>query len=201
MDCNFLNSSLKNYFDILSAKSPVPGGGSAVACLSSLSSSLINMVLNYTIGKKGYEEFQEELKKIKERNEEILIDCTNFIEEDSRIYKKIDEAIKEKKDTEEYLKISANLHLKICNYMFEIVNFCDILVEKGNKNLISDIGIANIFAVGAFLGGKMNILINLKFLKDSEFKRIVKQKIEELEKQMKNKSKLINKRVIEKMEV
>ncbi|MCM8784910.1 MAG: cyclodeaminase/cyclohydrolase family protein [Candidatus Omnitrophica bacterium] len=201
MDCNFLNSSLKNYFDILSAKTPIPGGGSAVACLASLSSSLLNMVLNYTIGKKGYEEFQEELKKIKERNDEILKDCSNFIEEDSRIYKKIDEAIKKKKDTEEHLKSSANLHLKICNYMVEIVNFCDILVEKGNKNLISDTGIANIFAFGAFISGKINILINLKFLKDQELKKNIKQEIEILEKKIKDKSEKINKIVIEKMGV
>ena len=201
VECNFLENKLKDYFEILSSKTPIPGGGSAVCCLASLSSSLINMVLNYTIGKKEYEKFQEELNKIKERNYEILKECTNFIEEDSRIYKKIDEAIKGKKDAEEYLKSSANLHLKICNYMFEIVDFCDILVEKGNKNLISDTGISNIFAYSAFLGAKINILINLKYIKDNEFKEQIKNKIEEMEEKVKEKSKDINKKIVEKMGV
>ncbi|MCM8832711.1 MAG: cyclodeaminase/cyclohydrolase family protein [Candidatus Omnitrophica bacterium] len=201
MDYDFLNHPLKNYFENLSAKTPVPGGGSAVACLACLSSSLVNMVLNYTFGKKGYEEFQEELEKIKKRNDEILKECTNFIEEDSKIYKKIEKAIKEKKEMEEHLKDSINLHFKICNYMVDIINFCDILVEKGNKNLISDTGIANIFAMSAFFGGKMNILINLKFLKDKDFKRNVKQEIEELEKYLKDKSDNVNKKIIEKMGV
>ncbi|HOK57123.1 MAG TPA: cyclodeaminase/cyclohydrolase family protein [bacterium] len=200
MDCNFLQNSLKNYFEVLSAKKPVPGGGSAVACLASLSSSLVNMVLNYTIGKKGYEKFQEEIEKIKRKNEEILNECMNFIEEDSRIYEKIDRAIKERLEIEEYLKDSANLHLKICEYMVEIVNFCDILTERGNKNLISDTGIASIFAIGAFFGGKMNILINLKFLKDENFKIEIKEKIEKMEKEIEEKSKEVKSKVIKIME-
>ncbi len=200
MDCNFLENSLKNYFEILSAKRPTPGGGSAVACLACLSTSLLNMVLNYTIGKKGYEKYQEEIKKIKKRNEEILNECMNFIEEDSRIYQKIDNAIKEKLNAEKFLKDSVNLHLKICEYMVEIVNFCDILTEKGNKNLISDTGIACIFAKSAFSGGKMNIMINFKFLKDEKFKMEIKEKIEKIEKEIGEKSQIVYQKVIMKME-
>ncbi|MCS7179799.1 MAG: cyclodeaminase/cyclohydrolase family protein [bacterium] len=201
MDYDFLKNSLKNYLEILSAKTPTPGGGSAVACLASLSSSLLNMVLNYTIGKKGYEKFEEEIKKIKDKNEKILKECMNFIEEDSRIYEKIDKAIKEKSDIEEYLKISANLHMKICEYMVEIVDFCDILTEKGNKNLISDTGISNIFALSAFMGAKMNIFINLKFLKDEKIKKEMKERLEEMEREIREKSEMVNRKVIEKMGV
>lgn len=201
MDCNFLENSLKNYLEVLSEKKPIPGGGSAAACLASLSSSLVNMVLNYTIGKKGYEKFEEEIKKIKEKNDEILKNCMNFIEEDSRIYEKIDKAIKGKSDTEEYLKNSANLHFKICEYMVEIIDFCDILTEKGNKNLISDTGIANIFAFGAFKGAKMNIWINLKFLKDEEFKKNIREKVEKMEVEVKAKSEKVNRKIVEKMGV
>jgi formiminotetrahydrofolate cyclodeaminase len=197
MDCNFLQNSLKNYLEVLSEKKPIPGGGSAVACLASLSSALVNMVLNYTIGKKGYEKFEEEIKRIKERNDEILNKCMDFIEEDSRIYEKIDRAMKEKKDTEEYLKISANLHLKICEFMLEIINFCYILIEKGNKNLISDTGIAGIFAEGAFSGGEMNIMINLKFIKDEKFKIETKEKLCKMEKEMKEKRENLIKKVME----
>ncbi|MCM8804093.1 MAG: cyclodeaminase/cyclohydrolase family protein [Candidatus Omnitrophica bacterium] len=199
MDYNFLESSLKNYFEILSAKTPIPGGGSAVCCLASLSCSLLNMVLNYTIGKKGYEKYEQEIIKIKEENDKILKECLNYIEDDSRIYEKIDNAMKNRIDTEEYLKLSVNLHLNVCEYMFKIVKFCEILIEKGNKNLISDTGISNIFAFSSFLGAKMNILINLKYIKDENFKEGVKRKLEEIEGILKDKSRIINERVIEKI--
>lgn len=199
MDCDFLKNSLKNYFELLSEKKPVPGGGSAVSCLASLSSSLLNMVLNYTIGKKGYAEYETELKKIKERNDIILNECMNFIEEDSRIYLNIDRAMKEGRNFEEFLKESVNLHFKICKYMIEIVDFCEFLSEKGNKNLISDTGISNIFALSAFFGAKLNILINLKFMKDGEFVKRVKDEIEGLELKIKEKSEILNKKIVEKI--
>jgi len=201
MDFNFLENSLKNYIEILSSKTPAPGGGSATALCASLSSSLLNMVLNYTIGKKQYSDFEEELKKIKEKNEEILKECINFIEEDSKIYYKIDKAMKEKLSPEKYLKLSINLHFKICQYMSKIVDFCDILTEKGNINLISDTGISNILAFSSFLSAKMNILINLKYIGDENLKKEIKGKIEEMEKVIKEKSEFVNKKVIEKMGV
>jgi len=201
MDFNFLENSLKNYIEILSSKTPAPGGGSATALCASLSSSLLNMVLNYTIGKKQYSNFEEELKKIKEKNEEILKECMDLIEEDSKIYQKIDKAMKEKLSLEEYLKLSINLHFKICQYMSKIVDFCDILTEKGNINLISDTGISNILAFSSFLSAKMNILINLKYIGDENYKKEIKGKIEEMEKTIKEKSEFVNKKVIEKMGV
>jgi glutamate formiminotransferase/formiminotetrahydrofolate cyclodeaminase len=201
MDFNFLENSLKNYIEILSSKTPAPGGGSATALCASLSSSLLNMVLNYTIGKKQYSDFEEELKKIKEKNEEILKECINLIEEDSKIYYKIDKAMKEKLSPEEYLKLSINLHFKICQYMSKIVDFCDILTEKGNINLISDTGISNILAFSSFISAKMNILINLKYIGDENLKKEIKGKIEEMEKVIKEKSEFVNKKVIEKMGV
>jgi formiminotetrahydrofolate cyclodeaminase len=201
MDFNFLENSLKNYIEILSSKTPAPGGGSATALCASLSSSLLNMVLNYTIGKKQYSNFEEELKKIKEKNEEILKECINFIEEDSKIYYKIDKAMKERLSPEKYLKLSINLHFKICQYMSKIVDFCDILTEKGNINLISDTGISNILAFSSFLSAKMNILINLKYIGDENYKKEIKEKIEEMEKVIKEKSEFVNKKVIEKMGV
>jgi formiminotetrahydrofolate cyclodeaminase len=201
MDFNFLENSLKNYIEILSSKTPAPGGGSATALCASLSSSLLNMVLNYTIGKKQYSDFEEELKKIKEKNEEILKECINFIEEDSKIYYKIDKAMKERLSPEKYLKLSINLHFKICQYMSKIVDFCDILTEKGNINLISDTGISNILAFSSFISAKMNILISLKYIGDENLKKEIKGKIEEMEKVIKEKSEFVNKKVIEKMGV
>ena len=201
MDFNFLDNSLKNYFEILSAKTPIPGGGSVTALCASLSSCLLNMVLNYTIGKKKYSKFEEELTKIKEKNEAILKECVNFIEEDSRIYENIDKAIKEKLNPEDYLKKSVNLHFKICQFMSQIIDFCDILTEKGNINLISDTGISNILAISSFNSAKINILINLKYINDENFKKEIKDKIEEMERLVKEKSEIVNRKVIEKMGV
>ncbi|MCD6408089.1 cyclodeaminase/cyclohydrolase family protein, partial [bacterium] len=80
MKFDYMRQPLKKYFERISSKTPVPGGGSVSACIGALSSSLLNMVLNYTIGKEKYAEYEEEFKKIKKRNDEILNEFTEFIE-------------------------------------------------------------------------------------------------------------------------
>lgn len=200
MDYKFLENSLKSYFEKVSLKTPIPGGGSVTAVVACLSSSLLNMVINFTIGKKGYIEFTEEMEKIKKENDKILEKCMEFIEKDSEIYLKIDNAIKNKQPLEDYLKESINLHLEICEYMRKIIDFCDILSEKGNKNLISDTGISNVLAYSSFKCAKMNILINLKFTEDKDFKEKINQKLLEIEEKIEEKSKITNQKIIKKME-
>ena len=46
---------IEHYNELLSAKKSTPGGGSALAITLSLACSLCNMVINFTMNKKGYE--------------------------------------------------------------------------------------------------------------------------------------------------
>ncbi|MFH0931218.1 MAG: cyclodeaminase/cyclohydrolase family protein, partial [Candidatus Zixiibacteriota bacterium] len=48
--------------DEVSAGTPVPGGGSVSASSGAMGASLVSMVCRLTIGKKKYQEFEEELK-------------------------------------------------------------------------------------------------------------------------------------------
>ena len=51
--------SLNDFSLELASSSPAPGGGSASAVAGALAASLSSMVANLTIGKKGYEDYQE----------------------------------------------------------------------------------------------------------------------------------------------
>ena len=139
-------------------------GGSVVALVASLSCSLLDMVINFTIGKQKYEKYESDFQKIKERNNEIKKEVMRFIEEDSRTYKMIDENKNNKEKQQEYLKKSIEIHKKICEYMKEIIEFSKFAAKYGNKYLISDTGIVALLGISAFKGAKLNILINLKYL-------------------------------------
>ncbi|MCD6221885.1 cyclodeaminase/cyclohydrolase family protein [bacterium] len=164
MDFDFLSESLKEYIEKTSSKLPAPGGGSVVALVASLSCSLLDMVINFTIGKQKYEKYESDFQKIKERNNEIKKEVMRFIEEDSRTYKMIDENKNNKEKQQEYLKKSIEIHKKICEYMKEIIEFSKFAAKYGNKYLISDTGIVALLGISAFKGAKLNILINLKYL-------------------------------------
>jgi len=200
---NYLDEPLGTYIKRVSLKTPIPGGGSVVACVASLSSALISMVLNYTLGKEKYASFEKELQGIMTENEGILKKLSTCIEKDSQIYEEI-RRYTSKKDyisAEKFLKESAELHLDICRAMIKVVDFAEVLSEKGNKGLISDTGIASSLAMSAFLSAKMNVLINLKFIKED--KDSVKQSLKEIEgmeRDIMRKGKDVCERVIKQLE-
>ncbi len=166
MDFDFLSESLRKYIEETSSKSPAPGGGSVVALVASLSCSLLEMVVNFTIGKEKYREYESDFQKIKKRNDEIKKEVMRFIEEDSRIYKMIHINRNNKEKQQEYLKSSIEIHKKICEYMREIIEYSNFAAKYGNKYLVSDAGIVALLGISAFKGAKLNILINLKYLSE-----------------------------------
>jgi len=168
----YLSEPLKSYLEKVSAKTPAPGGGSVVACIASLSAALINMVLNYTIGKEKYAAWDEELRVMKAENDSILEKLSGYIEHDSEVYESIRKYTAEKNTAlaEQCLKESAEIHLDICRFAKKIIGFAEVLSERGNRNLISDTGIAVSLAIASFNTARLNVLINLQFLKgDSDF--------------------------------
>jgi len=166
MDFDFLSESLRQYIEKTSSKSPAPGGGSVVALVASLSCSLLEMVVNFTIGKEKYREYESDFQKIKKRNDEIKKEVMRFIEEDSRIYKMIHINRNDKEKQQEYLKKSIEIHKKICEYMREVIEYSNFAAKYGNKYLVSDAGIVALLGISAFKGAKLNILINLKYLSE-----------------------------------
>lgn len=167
---DFLRGPLNDYILRVAAMEHVPGGGSVAACVAALSSSSLEMVVNYTLGKKKYREYEERLEKIKKENEEMLQVLSGYIEEDSRLYDSMTIYSKTNpQEAEKYTKQSASLHLDICRKMLVIIEFAEFLAEKGNKNLISDTGIAAALALSAFKSAKLNVYINIKHLDDKNF--------------------------------
>ena len=108
---NYLDESLKSYLKKISAKTPAPGGGSVAAYIASLGSALLNMVLNFTLGKEKYAVHQKELEGIKEENGRMLEKLARYVEEDSEVYSLVRKYSFEEKNPsleEKYLKQSGN---------------------------------------------------------------------------------------------
>ncbi len=188
-DFDFLSESLREYIEKTSSKLPTPGGGSVVALVASLSCSLLDMVINFTIGKQKYEKYKSDFQKIKERNNEIKKEVMRFIEDDSKIYKMIDENKNNKEKQQEYLKKSIEIHKKICKYMKEIIEFSEFVAKYGNRYLISDTGIVALLGISAFKGAKLNILINLKYLSEKNTYEDILKELNKFEKEVEKKGK------------
>ncbi len=187
----YLNSTLKQYFEDLSSNLPAPGGGSASALVLTSGVACLLMVINFTLGKKGYEEYQSELQKIKHELEQWKVQIEQWIDLDVEIYTKICNTYKLPKDTEEQkqqrdiqiqqaLKESCDLLSELIEIGYNVLKHCQRLIEIGNKNLITDTGCGAIFLYSGIVGIKLNILINLKNVKDINFKNFMLSKIEKI---------------------
>ena len=66
-------------------------------------------------------------------------------------------------------KEAVSIPLEIAQCCFRVLELCKRLVDIGNKNLISDVGVSVILAEAALRAANLNVEINLAGLKDSSF--------------------------------
>lgn len=185
--------SLKEFLNKTASSDPVPGGGSVAALSASISASLIVMVANLTIGKKGYEELEEEMKSISNVCEELRNKFVNDIDRDSDSFNQVMEAFKLPKENDEQkkkrkeaiqngMKNAALVPLEVAKDSFNLMDYAKVVIEKGNKNAVTDGTVAAMMARTAVLSALYNVKINLGSIKDIEFVEEVSKEVDELEK-------------------
>lgn len=200
--------NLKEFLEKTASKSPVPGGGSVAALSASLSASLIEMVGNLTVGKKGYEDVEDEMKEIVSICSKYREKFVNDIDRDSDAFNKVMAAFKLPKDTEEEkaarkkaiqesFKTAALVPLEVAEDAFKLLEFAAKVVEKGNKNAVTDGAVAAMMARTAVLSALYNVKINLGSIKDEDFVSKVSKQVESLESQVNN----IEKEILSKVEL
>ncbi len=180
--------TVREFIGELGSNSPAPGGGSVAALCASLSSALSSMVFNLTVGKKAYEALNEEEKalvnkylEVSGREKDEFLDLMN---EDTEAFNELMAAFKMPKDTDEEkvdrstkiqlgYKAATQVPLKVARRSYEIY-------EYGNKNAISDGGVAALLAQGAIEGAILNVKINLSSIKDEAYTEEIRSELKRL---------------------
>lgn len=169
----YKDRSLKQYLDDLAAKLPAPGGGSAAALNAALGAALISMVVNFSIGKPRYSEYEKELIKILENSERLREQFLNLVDLDVIAYKS------------KNIRDALDIPFMVCRLSFETIKLCLPLITKGNINLISDVAVAAILLEGAFASANFNVEINLKSLNDDKLSRLIRKELAQKAKMVK----------------
>lgn len=186
------NMTINEFAKIVASDLPVPGGGSIAALCGALSAALSEMVANLTVTKKKYADSKEEMNAIINKASQLRDRLLNYIEEDSLAYKKVMEAYKLPKETEEEkclrrdriqegLKIAASVPLEVAETSFEIFPLVEAVVLRGNSSSVTDALVGAMMARTGVLSAILNIRINLDSIKDDGFVRVLKEKTDKLE--------------------
>jgi glutamate formiminotransferase/formiminotetrahydrofolate cyclodeaminase len=187
--------SLRAFADELSTDSPAPGGGSVSALCGALSAALSSMVANLTVGKKGYEKTQKELKALAVRAQKLKDELLRAVELDSAAFAKVMDAFKLPKGTEEQkaerektveaaTKEATLIPFQVLESSIALMKMAKKVALKGNKNSLSDAGVAGLAAQSAGEGAYYNVRINLPGIQDAEFKSRIKKQAVALKKKL-----------------
>lgn len=185
------NLTVKDFIEELGSKSPAPGGGSIAALSASLASALASMVFNLTIGKKDYMEYDESLKGTIDESLKSVDSCKEdfleLMEKDTNAFLALMDAFKMPKNTDEEIqarkakiaegnKQSLDIPLEVAEKAYKLYDYINVAVKYGNKNAISDAGVAASLVETAVEGAILNVKINILGLKDEVHKKELKDK-------------------------
>lgn len=193
---------ITNYLQELAAGTAAPGGGSVAALNAALAAGLAEMVANLTIGKKGYDTFQEEMREIARQAAALREQLTAAIDRDAAAYGEVMAAFKLPKGTDqekksrnrqiqEAFKHAALVPLEVAKNAVKILDLASRAITGGNKNAVSDGAVAVMNARTAALAALVNVKINLTSIDDDEFVKTVTREVNALEAQVAGKEKEI----------
>jgi len=167
----YINDSIKKYIDDLASRQPAPGGGSAAALCGAVGTALLEMMCNFTVGNKKYADAEQNIKGYLSSLACIQQGFESLIDEDVKTYSAIRDAFKSKEKIiiDNALKQGYNICLKICVLSKDGLNIASELPEKGNVNLITDVGCGAELLNASFNSGVFNCDINLKGIEDIDF--------------------------------
>lgn len=168
-----LEQSAVDFIGALSSNAPVPGGGGASATVGALAAALGMMVTNLTIGKKKYADYEEELIRCRSELEGLRDRLITLTDKDAEAFEPLSRAYSLPKDAPDYEHImeeallTASLApLEIMDTALECAHVLEVLVEKGSRLAISDVGVGIYFVQAAIEGASLNVYINTKMMKD-----------------------------------
>jgi methenyltetrahydrofolate cyclohydrolase len=174
------DSSVEKFLDELASGNPTPGGGSAAAIMGAMGAALVSMVCNVTIGKKGYEAVEAEMKTVRDESERVRRRLTAMVAEDIAAFDSILAAYKLPKATDEEktrraaaiqagLRRATETPLDCARVCAEVIALSRRASEHGYRNVISDGGVGVLAGFTALRSAALNVYINAPSLKDRDF--------------------------------
>lgn len=189
---SMLDKKGKEFIAELASKAPVPGGGGAAAFGGAIGMALSNMVGNLTVGKKKYADVEDEVKGLIEKGDQILTELMALVDKDAEVFEPLSKAYGLPRETEEQKRIreetleresknACSVPLEIMRKAYEGIKVHRRMAEIGTNIAISDVGCGVMFLKAALISGKLNVMINLNSIKDSQYVQKAKEEMTKLE--------------------
>ncbi len=183
--------SLEEYLAAVAAATPTPGGGSVSAVVAALGVALARMVAGLARDKKGYEDAQDDLRRLEARAAPLQERLMGLAEKDSRAYDAVVAAMRIPKaaDAERASRVEAlqaaykeatEVPLETMEACGEAIELAALAVEKGNRGATTDAAVAVLLAEAGLRGASLNARINLASIKDEAYRTAIEAKMDRI---------------------
>ena len=171
--------SLQDYLNRLASSDPTPGGGAAAAVSGAQAVALLLMVCRLTSGKK----FASVSEQINELETLLIQNKSAFLalkDEDEKAFQELMSCYKLPKSNEdeaairlakirESLYLAARAPMQMIEEVLRVLPSTSTLIRIGNKNLITDIGVAVHLLDTTVQSARLNVLINTRLVDNPDF--------------------------------
>ena len=169
---------IDEFLNATAARTPTPGGGSVSALVGALATSLGEMVLNYSLNKKGLEAYAEEFRPALAeltRARQVLLE---LVVEDQAAYqalvaaKRLPAGSPERKATmDAALLVAIRVPESIAATGVCVLERCDRLVSMVSYHLLGDMAVCADLAMASIRCAIYNVRVNSQLVEDPEDRR------------------------------
>jgi|TARA_B110000908_G_scaffold164833_1_gene213393 glutamate formiminotransferase/formiminotetrahydrofolate cyclodeaminase len=195
-DEKLISLSAKDLATETASESMAPGGGSIAAYVGALGVSLGTMVANLSANKAGWESKLDVFSNWAVEGQELKKEMLFLVDEDTRSFNGIIDAIRMAKDTdaekaarknaiELASQYAAEVPYKVMQTAMGARELLQAMLEIGNPASVTDAGVGALCCLTAIEGAYMNVRINTKDLSDHTFANDLNAKAENLLKEAK----------------
>ena len=186
-----LDQPVRRFLDELASAAPAPGGGSIAALSGAMAAGLLTMVCDLTIGKKQYAEIDDQVRTLRERSEMLRAELQLLAQADVDVFNHLAAAYKLPRITDadaasrraaiqKVTRGATEVPLRIARAVTSLLPLCAPLARHGNRNAVSDVGVAALLVQAAVPAALLNVEINLAVLEDQMFVRQTRAQAEDL---------------------
>lgn len=138
--------------EVVCDSNPTPGGGGAAAVMGAMGAALISMVANLTIGKKGFEGVDAEMRALLADSEALRLRLAAMVAEDAAAFDSLMAAYRRPKVNEaditarreaiqQGLKLAILAPLQCARASADGIRLAARAVERSNPQAVSDVGV------------------------------------------------------------
>jgi len=168
--------TIGEFLERTASKDPTPGGGGVAGVTGALAAALGEMVLAFSIGKKGLEDHQARLADCSRSVGAMRKRLLELADEDAAAYAKLNSVMKLPKDSPERKTElpkaaldAARVPLDVIRVSSELVLCFEVMAEISNPWLKSDLAIAVILTEAVARASRWNIVVNMGFMDGQGF--------------------------------